>query len=190
MERGTCSEAQAADPTASCCTQAMLDELSAARQEASEKVGRAVQALRTPQSAGALRAHFRVDVTNNDAVLQIMGVLAGVKRGLEDTTTYGFNCRQKDGGLAGCNLGVNASSPNNTAGNTTICGNMSGPQFLGLPANDHSVRTIIHEFVHLTGSGILGAGVERSYSTATFEGTVNPLQNADCYAHLVDDLTR
>jgi hypothetical protein len=190
MERGTCSEAQAGDPTASCCTQPMLDELSAARREASDKVGRAVRALGTPQSAGALRAHFRVELTNNDAMLQIMGVLAGVKLGLDNATTYGFNCRQKESGLAGCNLGVYASSPNNTAGNTTICGNMTGPQFLGLPANDHSVRTIIHEFVHLTGSGILGAGVEQSYSTATFEGTVPPLRNADCYAHLVDDLTR
>jgi hypothetical protein len=186
-----CTPAQLQQRTESCCNAAMLTALHQTRATAATRVRAAIPLVVTAAAAGPLRAHFRIAPTDAGA-LDVQVKLNQALSALSSGRVL-FLCRPAGGG-AGCDEGVRALSSNNNSGTGAcgFCGNFTDTTraFLSAPEQPHPLRTMIHEFVHIGSSGgILGAGAETSYTSASVPAAVvNPLANADCYAHLVMDL--
>ncbi|MEO1208794.1 MAG: DUF4157 domain-containing protein [Cyanobacteria bacterium J06638_20] len=180
-------------PTPSCCTPAMLRELTELRTTARPIISNALNALSRPQSVQAqLQAHFRVnpDDSANLAIIrtQYQNMLNTMDseevqfwcRGIGDAT-----CQTQGGQRRATSINCHAMSPLISMFCGNYEGSVAGGTFL---SGENWVRTMIHEYAHLgcpTVGLILSSGNEFYVGRPEYPGPTAEVavKNADSYAN-------
>jgi hypothetical protein len=180
LMNSACTVDQQRDENNSCCTQEMLAEFGRHLVEARAAVARTLQRLE-----GTERIHCDVDKHFGNPSQTELGQIAQrlrVADGELFMSRHGWQCRPKGSGFLLCDR--DEWAPTNAVGgavtfrrrnNIVICTARSAPFT--------KWTTILHEVMHRV--GVRGEEVYRHQSGYP---SANPLENADSYAGLVDDL--
>lgn len=179
-------------PTPSCCTESMLGELYALRDQAKPMLDRSIQQLQHPDQLSApLMAHFRVESDDEQRIAVIRQQVSGMRASM-DATDIIYWCR--DSGDPTCRnrraaaYNCQSSSPKYVL----FCGDYA---FSTLGTTDEFLfgggwlKTFIHEYAHLACSapgGILPSGQEVYAGRNGYPPEPDvAIRNADSYANFI-----